>query len=299
MTKVTLNEISVSYSLTPVLNSINLEILPGEIFFLLGPSGCGKSTLLRTIAGLLKANKGKIFFDDEDITKLPPEKRNTAMVFQNYALWPHMTVLENLKFALSIKKKSKKEVEYLALETLELVGMKEFADRKPGELSGGQQQRTALARAIVVKPRILLLDEPLSNLDAKLRIQMRNEIRKICKTCGLTTIYVTHDQKEALSMADRIAILHNGNLQQVGSPFELYYHPNNTFIAGFLGETNFIPAKIMNITENFAATVSEIGELKAYISPSISLKTSDSCILSIRPESIKILDKKMENSFLA
>ena len=229
-----------------VLEPIDLTVNPGEIFFLLGSSGCGKSTLLRTIAGLLTPDSGKIFFDGNDITDLAPEKRRAAMVFQNYALWPIMNVVENVEFGLkAMGKLSSKEIRKRAMEALEHVRLGDYADRKIQSLSGGQQQRVALARVLAVDPAVLLLDEPLSNLDARLRDEMRLEIRRICKERSLTSIYVTHDRREALSMADRIAVLNNGILHQTGTPRELYCTPTDKFVACFLGDANILPGKIL------------------------------------------------------
>ncbi len=228
----------------PVLQPLNLEIAPGELFFLLGPSGCGKSTLLRLIAGFLKPDTGRIWFDKQDVTDLPPENRAAPMVFQNYALWPHLSVFENVAFGLKARKLDKATVRARTLEALELVRMAEFADRKTPSLSGGQQQRVALARALAVAPGLILLDEPLSNLDAQLRDRMREELREICRARQLTAVYVTHDRREALSMADRIAVLHEGQIAQLGKPVELYRRPANHFTAAFLGEANFVAGKV-------------------------------------------------------
>ena len=238
---VTIKGVSKSYKKgVPVLLPLDLEIHAGELFFLLGPSGCGKSTLLRIIAGLLEPSEGKIFFDDTDITAVPPEKRKAAMVFQNYALWPHLTVFENVAFGLRAARLPEKEIREKVNDALKLVRMEEFASRKIPSLSGGQQQRVALARAVAVSPRVLLLDEPLSNLDAKLRDEMRMEISRVCKERSLTAIYVTHDRREALSMGDRIALLDKGVIQQIGSPVEIYRRPRNRFAAAFLGGVNFV-----------------------------------------------------------
>ena len=229
-----------------VLEPVNLTVEPGEIFFLLGSSGCGKSTLLRIIAGLLAPDTGKILFDRTDITGLAPEKRRAAMVFQNYALWPHMNVRENVEFGLrAAGKLSGKEISKRSVEALDHVRLADLAERKIQSLSGGQQQRVALARALAVDPAVLLLDEPLSNLDARLRDSMRLEIRRICKERSLTAIYVTHDRREALSMADRIAVLNNGVLYQTGTPRELYCTPVNRFVACFLGDANILAGTIL------------------------------------------------------
>ena len=222
------------------LHSLNLTIASGEIFFLLGPSGCGKTTLLRSIAGFYPPDGGRIFFGDEDVTSLPPHQRNTGMMFQSYALWPHMTVAQNVAFGLEERKVGRTEIEQRVRAALDSVKMGEYAARKINQLSGGQQQRVALARAMVIRPRCLLLDEPLSNLDTRLRIEMRGEIRRICKEAGLTAIYVTHDQKEALSVGDRIAVMEAGHIRQSGAPAEVYRQPASRFVADFMGETNFV-----------------------------------------------------------
>lgn len=226
-----------------VVNDVTEEIRDGELYFLLGPSGCGKTTLLRCIAGFYTPEAGKIFIGDTDATNMPAHERETAMVFQSYALWPHLTVRENVAFGLDVRKVSKSEIARRVDEALALVQMTDRADYRSPQLSGGQQQRVALARALVIRPRCLLLDEPLSNLDAKLRLEMREEIRRICKQAGLTAIYVTHDQKEALAMADRLAVMHEGRIAQAGPPREVYERPVNRFVAGFIGETNFIDGR--------------------------------------------------------
>ncbi|MDP1662017.1 MAG: ABC transporter ATP-binding protein, partial [Phycisphaerales bacterium] len=234
----------------PAVDGVSLVVQPGELFFLLGPSGCGKTTLLRMIAGFIDPTGGTIAFTDDkggrrDVTHLPPNKRNTGMVFQSYALWPHMSVFDNVAFGLSVRKIDKAQTRLRVMEALSMVQMESLAQRKPNALSGGQQQRVALARALVIRPDVLLLDEPLSNLDAKLRTELRSEIRRICKQAGITGVYVTHDQKEALSMADRCAVMRSGRIVQIGTPHELYHRPASRFVAEFLGETNFIDAKLI------------------------------------------------------
>ncbi|MEM6551447.1 MAG: ABC transporter ATP-binding protein [Planctomycetota bacterium] len=229
---------------THAVDGIDLDIPPGDLFFLLGPSGCGKTTLLRMIAGFTDPTEGTLHFGDDDVTHLAPNKRDTGMVFQGYALWPHMTVRQNVAFGLEVRKVTKDEMAKRVDDALANVQLTVQADRKINQLSGGQQQRVALARALVVKPRVLLLDEPLSNLDAKLRLEMRQSIRDICKSSGITGVYVTHDQHEALSMADGIAVLQHGKVMQSGPPRDLYARPANRFVADFLGETNFVPAEV-------------------------------------------------------
>ena len=245
MASVVLENISKSFSSgKKVLDDLSLSVSQGEIFFLLGPSGCGKSTLLRILAGLVKQDSGRILFDGEEISALPPEKRQAAMVFQNYALWPHLSVFENVAFGLNILGVSGNKLKKEVMTVLELVQMEDFADRRVPSLSGGQQQRIALARALAVRPAVLLLDEPLSNLDARLRDTMRGEISRICRERQQTAIYVTHDRQEALSMADRMAVLQNGRISQLGTPKELYDHPADRFCGAFLGDINFIPGEI-------------------------------------------------------
>ena len=241
MTRVEIKGITKSYRTgVPVLKSIDLAIEPGELFFLLGPSGCGKSTLLRILAGLVEPDSGSIRFDDAEITRLPPEKRRAAMVFQNYALWPHLSVYENVAFGLRAAKEKKSDIDREVRSALELVRMEEFAERRIPSLSGGQQQRVALARALAVRPALLLLDEPLSNLDARLRDAMRHEIRRICKERGQTAVYVTHDRQEALSMADRLAVMNEGVIRRIDTPERVYNEPGEAFVASFLGDANFI-----------------------------------------------------------
>jgi ABC-type Fe3+/spermidine/putrescine transport system ATPase subunit len=223
-----------------IVNDVSLTIETGEMFFLLGPSGCGKTTLLRMLAGFYPPDQGRIFFGDQDVTTSPPQKRNTALVFQQYALWPHLTVFENVAYGLRVRQVAEPELRSRVLKALQQVRMEALADRKPTQLSGGQQQRVALARAMVVKPDLLLFDEPLSNLDAKLRLEMREEIQRLHAQDGFTSLYVTHDQEEALSLASRIGVMHQGQLQQVGTPRDLYENPKTAFVASFMGEINLI-----------------------------------------------------------
>ncbi|MCB1230264.1 MAG: ABC transporter ATP-binding protein [Verrucomicrobiae bacterium] len=284
---------------TVALKGLDLDIAAGELFFLLGPSGCGKTTLLRAIAGFHLPEEGTIQFDDEDVTQVPPHKRETAMMFQSYALWPHLNVFRNVAFGLEERKVPKNEIKTRVAEALDMVKMGDYAQRKINQLSGGQQQRVALARALVVRPRCLMLDEPLSNLDAKLRIEMRTEIRRICKEFGLTAIYVTHDQKEALSIADRMAILDDGHIVQIGPPEEVYRHPHTPTVASFIGETNFIPGKISEIGKEGVCTIdSAAGTFTGTPgNPDWRPEVGEKVILSIRPECFSISSEKpMQNA---
>jgi len=244
-----IEDLHISFGKTKVLQGINLSIEPGEFFAFLGPSGSGKSTLLRAIAGFGPIPEGRILIDGEDIAPLPPWKRDVGMVFQNYALWPHMSVHKNVAFGLEERKVAKSEIPGRVKEALDMVGLAHLADRHPGQLSGGQQQRVALARTIVVRPRVLLLDEPLSNLDANLRVQMRNDILRLQRKLGLTTIFVTHDQEEANTISDRMAVLDMGIIQQIGTPVDLYDYPANQFVAHFLGTTNLVEGQVVRKDE--------------------------------------------------
>jgi iron(III) transport system ATP-binding protein len=245
MTEIRLQNVTKTYGPGPAaVDDISLTVRAGEFFFLLGPSGCGKTTLLRIVAGLLDASRGRVFFGERDVTNLPAQHRQAAMVFQNYALWPHMTVQENVEFGPRMQGKDKFHRQTLAAENLQRVQMADLSGRKPSQLSGGQQQRVALARALAAEGQVLLLDEPLSNLDARLRAHMRTELRELVKSSGKTALYVTHDQVEALSMADRIAVLNAGKIAQVGTPRELYEQPASVFVADFLGEANFLRGRV-------------------------------------------------------
>lgn len=241
--KVVLKDINHKFGDNLVLNNINLELRDGELFTLLGPSGCGKTTILKIIAGFLKPTNGRVFIGEQDITSLPPEKRNIGTVFQNYALFPHMNVEENVLYGLKLKKLSLKIIEEKVKEYLDLVGMYEYRKRKISELSGGQQQRVALARSLAIEPKVLLLDEPMSNLDAALRDRTRDEIHILQQKLKITTLFITHDQREALSISDKIAVLKDGKCIQFGTPREIYMSPANNFVANFVGESNVFARK--------------------------------------------------------
>ncbi len=301
-TPIGIRQLSKHFGSTVAVDAVDLDIEAAELFFLLGPSGCGKTTLLRMIAGFTEPTAGTIQFDQKDITHLGANKRNCGMVFQGYALWPHMTVRQNIAFGLEVRRMDKATRDKHVDDVLQIVQMSSYAQRKPNELSGGQQQRIALARALVIKPTVLLLDEPLSNLDAKLRIAMRTQIRKICKQAGTTAVYVTHDQTEALSMADRIAVLNDGKIMQVGDSRELYHHPRSRFVAGFLGEANFLDATVKGRDGQYVLLDSPIGPLRSS-TYSQKLSSNGPVTCCIRPEAIHRLrgdeDKPPFNTIVA
>ncbi len=283
--EIRIENLTKTFGTTRAVDSISLTIQPGELFFLLGPSGCGKTTLLRCLAGFHIPDTGSIFIDGSEITRVPPHLRDTGMVFQSYALWPHMSVRENVAFGLEMRKVPGPELRKRVDEALAMVKMEHRGDHKPNQLSGGQQQRVALARALVVQPKCLLLDEPLSNLDAKLRLEMRGEIRRICKEAGLTAVYVTHDQKEALSIADRLAVLENGCLRQAGKPSEVYHQPISRFVANFIGETNFIDGVVSGICEGGYRVKTAIGVIEGRGEPD-AFAVGAPVLLSVRPETL-------------
>jgi iron(III) transport system ATP-binding protein len=298
MISLSIENLTKRFGETVALDRINLRIEPGEIFFLLGPSGCGKTTLLRSVAGFYIPEEGRILFGDEDVSRLPPHLRNTGMMFQSYALWPHLTVGRNVAFGLEERKVPAPEIARRVAQALEQVKMAPYADRKIHQLSGGQQQRVALARALVIRPRCLLLDEPLSNLDTRLRIEMRGEIRRICKEFGLTAIYVTHDQKEALSVADRMAILESGHIRQVGTPADVYRHPQSKFVADFMGETNFLSGKVIALNGSTVRVGTALRTFDAVPRGDLwKPAAGEACTLSIRPESWRLsTEAAAENS---
>ncbi len=285
MISIQVKQLTKQFGNVVALHGLDLTINPGELFFLLGPSGCGKTTLLRSLAGFYIPEKGQILFGEEDVTRLEPHKRNTGMMFQSYALWPHMTVAENVAFGLEERKVSRPEITRRVAEALASVHMDQYAGRKPNQLSGGQQQRIALARALVIRPRCLLLDEPLSNLDAKLRLEMRTEIRRVCKEFQLTTVYVTHDQKEALSIADRMAILESGHILQVGTPREVYKRPTHKTVANFIGETDFLSGKVLGAVGGYVTVETSVGRFDGILGdPTQAVDVGAKVTISIRPE---------------
>ncbi|MBM3863823.1 MAG: ABC transporter ATP-binding protein [Verrucomicrobia bacterium] len=278
------------------LDGIDLNVEPGELFFLLGASGCGKTTLLRCIAGLETPTSGSVHFGEREVTRMPPHKREAAMVFQSYALWPHLTVAQNIAFGLEERKVSKPEIRRRVEEVLEMVQLPGFGPRSIDQMSGGQQQRVSLARALVVRPRCLLLDEPLSNLDAQLRIEMRLEIRRIVKENGLTAVYVTHDQEEALAMADRMAVLTRGRIGQVGTPEDVYRNPLSAYVARFIGETNIIHGELAGLEGEIADVRTAAGILRGRVTdPRWKPASGDTVRLSIRPEAWRLHKKEGDN----
>ncbi len=270
------------------VNGISLEIKQGEFFTLLGPSGCGKTTLLRMIAGFNTVDGGEICFDEKVINNVPAHKRDIGMVFQNYAIFPHLNVAENVAYGLKARKVPKDQIAPRVAEALKMVQIDALKDRKPNELSGGQQQRVALARAFVIEPGVLLMDEPLSNLDAKLRVQMRTTIKKLQRRLGITTIYVTHDQEEALAISDRIAVMKDGNIMQIGAPDEIYRKPANPFVANFIGVSNFIDCTVSG--EDPAGAAVQMTGADYAIRMRLRKPYTGEAVLSARPEQLSFAD---------
>ncbi|MDR1832529.1 MAG: ABC transporter ATP-binding protein [Fusobacteriaceae bacterium] len=283
-----IEHVNKSFDGVKVLNDINLTIEDGEFFTILGPSGCGKTTLLRMIAGFITPDSGAIYLGNENILGLPPNRRNVNTIFQKYALFPHLTVYENIAFALRIKKLGRREIDEEVRKYIDLVGLNEHVNKKPNQLSGGQQQRVAIARALINKPGVLLLDEPLSALDAKLRQNLLIEIDNIHDEVGITFIFITHDQQEALSISDRIAVMNEGNVLQVGTPAEVYEAPSDSFVADFLGENNFFEGEIVSlIDERFARLKNKtLGEITIEMDKPV--RVGDRVRVSIRPEKLKL-----------
>ena len=289
--KITIEHLTKDFGSTIAVNDFNAVIESGELIALLGPSGCGKSTMLNMISGILPSSSGRILFDEDDVTDVTPEKRGVGLVFQNYALYPHMTVLENIAFPLEIKKVKKAEREAKAIEMAKLVHVDMLLDRKPKQLSGGQQQRVAIARALIKNPRVLLLDEPLSNLDARLRIEMREEIRRIQQETQVTTIFVTHDQEEAMSISDHIVLMKDGFLQQVARPQELYDEPANCFVADFLGNPPI--NKTFGVVSNGKIVLD--GGCEVELDAAKNLPEGKKVTLSMRAEAI-VIDEDLKNT---
>ncbi|HCQ47162.1 MAG TPA: spermidine/putrescine ABC transporter ATP-binding protein [Achromobacter sp.] len=281
--------IRLSYGKTEVLKDVNIHIEPGEFFALLGPSGSGKSTLLRLIAGFNRHSAGQLLVDGKDITGTPPWDRNIGMVFQNYALWPHMTVWDNVAFGLVERKLPRAEIRAKVEAALELVGLSQYGKRRPNQLSGGQQQRVALARTIVIEPQVLLLDEPLSNLDKKLRVQMRQDLLSLQRRLGITTIFVTHDQEEAMTMSDRICLMNGGAIEQLGTPADLYFRPRTLFVADFLGESNLLQGEVTAVDGDvLSVTLAHQGVTGQALSNGAPIKPGQKVTVMLRPQNLRV-----------
>jgi spermidine/putrescine ABC transporter ATP-binding subunit len=286
--RISVHDLTKRFGALAVVNRASFSIEEGELFTLLGPSGCGKTTLLRLIAGFYAPDEGEIRFDGARVNEVPPNERGIGMVFQNYALWPHMTVFENAAYGLKLRKIGRAEIAARIAAVLEKVKLSGLGDRYPGQLSGGQQQRVALARALVLNPKILLLDEPLSNLDAKVRVQVRAEIRKLQKELGITTVYVTHDQEEALTLSDRIAVFNAGKVFQIGPPKALYERPANRFVADFIGVNNLIEGAVRSAAADRLRVETPLGELATLADA--RFRPGDRCVVSVRPENVALGD---------
>ncbi len=274
------------------VDHVNLTVEEGELVTLLGPSGCGKTTILRMISGFELPTSGKILIDQEDITSTPPNKRPTAMVFQNYALFPHMTVEQNISYGPKIHGEQSQVARQKVEKVMKLVGLEKLGNRSPAQLSGGQQQRVSLARSLIMEPKVLLLDEPLSNLDAKLRISMRLEIRKLQQRVGITSIYVTHDQEEAMSLSDRVVILKDGRIQQIGTPLEVYARPDNRFVADFIGKANFLATSVEKVLPDTQVVINLLNQKITVPKVNKKFKENEKALLVLRPESIGLKKKR-------
>jgi iron(III) transport system ATP-binding protein len=281
-----IREVTRRFGGVTAVDAVSLEIADGELFTLLGPSGCGKTTLLRLVAGFYRPDGGAIVFGERVVNDVPPHARNIGMVFQNYALWPHMTVLQNVAYGLRLRRLPAEALRARVAEGLRKVNLVGLESRYPGQLSGGQQQRVALARALVLNPDILLLDEPLSNLDAKIRVQVRAEIRRLQQELRITTVYVTHDQEEALSLSDRVAVMREGRVLQVGVPRDLYERPRSRFVADFVGTNNLIPGTAVRTEGEWLLVETAIGPLRAR--PMGALAPGQPCVLALRPENVTV-----------
>ncbi len=299
MTEVRLVEVTKRFGEVVAVDHVSVTIKHGEFFTFLGPSGCGKTTTLRIIAGLEFPDEGSVFFDEEDVTMKRAYERKAAMVFQNYALWPHMSVFDNVAYGLKLKKLPPEEIKKKVEWALELVGLKGMEDRYPTQLSGGQQQRVALARAIVVEPRVLLLDEPLSNLDAKLRLKMREELKTLQMKLGITAIYVTHDQEEAMSLSDRIAVMNAGKIMQVGTPKEVYESPRNLFVATFIGKSTAVMGKADEIAGDRATITTPDGfKLRGRVAVGYKLSRGEEAVAIIRPEDFELEPPRVDHNVI-
>jgi ABC-type Fe3+/spermidine/putrescine transport system ATPase subunit len=294
------------YKKTVAVNRISLDVEQGEMLTLLGPSGCGKTTTLRCLAGLEKPEEGEIVIDGRPMLSrgfVPPSKRGIGMVFQNYAVWPHMRVFNNVVYGLKIQNLPRSTLQAKAKDVMEMVGLSGLEDRYPAQLSGGQQQRVALARALIRNPKVLLLDEPLSNLDAKLREKMRFEIKSLVRRMGITSVYVTHDQAEAMVISDRVVVMNAGNVVQVGKPEEIYNRPTGRFVADFIGAMNFIPGEVMETSENSDTVCIRTAwgeEMRCSKNPGLAEKRGDAVFASIRPEDVQLVPQPQdaaENTF--
>ncbi|MFU8874755.1 ABC transporter ATP-binding protein [Micromonospora sp. SL4-19] len=292
-----LDGVSRRFGSQDALSDLDLTIRAGEFIALLGPSGCGKSTALNCLAGLLPLTGGSIWQDEKRVDTLPPERRGFGMVFQSYALFPHMSVRANIAFGLRMRRLPKDEVRRRTAEAIRLVRLEEHADKLPGQLSGGQQQRVAIARAVVLEPSLVLMDEPLSNLDAKLRLEMRTEIRRLHQSLGLTTVYVTHDQEEALSLADRLVVLRGGRVQQIGSPQDLHTRPGNWHVADFMGYRNLWPMRVRSVEAGLATV--EADGLRLVGDPIAAVDPGTAVIVGVRPEDVQVDAPGAENALPA
>ncbi len=288
-TSVTIEALTKRFGDFVAVDDVSLSIRPGEFFTLLGSSGCGKTTLLRVIAGFVRQSAGRVLFGDRSIDDVPAHRRNTGMVFQNYAIFPHLTVTQNIAYGLKARGLPRAEIERRVARMLEMTRLAPFAARKPRELSGGQQQRVVLARAVVIEPEVLLMDEPLSNLDAEMRVHLRTEIRALQRDIGVTTIYVTHDQEEALALSDRIAVMRAGRIEQLGSPHEIFNEPATRFVAGFIGESNFLKARRAGPADADGLVPFEaIGGLRFAVPASRLRGGGDRFVLAFRPHHVQV-----------
>lgn len=302
MVEVRLDNVSKSFGKVKAVDKVNLLVKHGEFLVLLGPSGCGKTTTLRCIAGLEQVDEGKIFIGDEDVTDLPPAKREVSMVFQSYAVFPHMTVFDNIAFGLKLRKAPVDHIEKKVKEVAQLLRIEDLLDRYPHQLSGGQRQRVAVARAITVEPKVLLMDEPLSNVDALLRLQMRAELKLLQRKLGATTIYVTHDQVEAMSIGDRIAVMKDGKIIQCDRPMEIYENPADVFVGGFIGTPpmNFIDAVVCKINGKIGVKIDDFFlEASQFFAKELEKREGKEVLIGIRPENVKVENKPARNALEA